>query len=311
MITTPTVLVVGAGASHPYGFPIAKELKELICEAFASPTTRASKFLGGTESKYTSEQFSEFRQAFLKAPVSIDAFLYRRPEFLAVGKLAIAYCLMPFEDETKLYQPDRQLRGGNWYEYLAGKLDSTFEEFGNNKLSIVTFNYDRSLEHYLLNSLMNLHGKTRDECATALEKIPIVHVYGQLGETPYPKQGSQQYRPDEVNHFRYVQTAADGIKLYHEDAEAASTRARELLSSAKRICFLGFSYNSFNVARLKVSESLDQSTTVIGTTRGVVGRELDAAKNGLAEAVGGDIHLVRSVNSEDNLAILRDHTFLG
>ena len=310
MITTPTVLILGAGASHPYGFPTAKELKEQICDAFASSTTRASKFLGRTESKYTPEQFSEFRQAFLKAPASIDAFLYRRPEFLAVGKLAIAYCLMPFEDETKLYQPDGDLRGGNWYEYLAGKLDSTFEEFGNNKLSIVTFNYDRSLEHYLLNALMYLHGKSRDECANTLAKIPIVHVYGQLGEHEYPKQGSQQYRPDQVKHFRYVQTAADGIKLYHEEAEAAS-RAREVLSGAKRICFLGFSYNQFNVDRLKVRGSLDLSTTVIGTTRGLIGMELENAKGRLAEALAADIHLELSGTSDDNLSILRDHMFLG
>ena len=75
----------------------------------------------------------------------IDAFLTVGQSF-NVGKLAIAYCLMLFEDETKLYQPDGDLRGGNWYAYLVGKLDLTFEEFGNNKLSIVTFNYDRSLE---------------------------------------------------------------------------------------------------------------------------------------------------------------------
>ena len=189
MITTPTVLVLGAGASYPYGFPTAKELKELICETFSSPDDIASQLLGGSESKYSPKKFSEFREAFLRSPASIDAFLLRRPEFLDVGNLAIAYCLIPFEDEAKLYQPDRDLRGGNWYEYLAGKLDSSFEEFGNNKLAIITFNYDRSLEHYLLNSLNNLHGKKRDECANALEQLPIFHVYGQFGETPYPDRG--------------------------------------------------------------------------------------------------------------------------
>ena len=50
---------------------------------------------------------------------------------------------MPFETEEKLYHPDPQ-RGGDWYEYLSGKLNSSFEEFGENKLSIITFNYDRS-----------------------------------------------------------------------------------------------------------------------------------------------------------------------
>ena len=307
MITTPTVLVLGAGASYPYGFPTAKELEDLICEAFSSPTARASKSLGSTESEYTPEQFFEFRQAFLKAPASVDAFLQRRPEFLGVGKLAIAYCLMPFENETKLYQPDRNLRGGNWYKYLAGKLDSSFEEFGYNKLSIITFNYDRSLEHYLLNALISLHGRTRDACASALAKIPIVHVYGQLGAQPYPKEGSHQYRPDQIEQFIYVKTAADGIKLYHEEADAAAARAGEVLRPAKRVCFLGFGYHSFNLARLKIESPFDLSTTIIGTARGLIGMELQHASHGVADALGESITLTDT----DNLEILRRHMFLG
>jgi hypothetical protein len=310
MITTPTVLVLGAGASYPYGFPTAKGLKELICEAFSSERNPPSVFVS-EECDHSPQEFFQFREAFLKSgQPSVDAFLERRPNFLEVGKLAIAFCLMPFEREEKLYYPDPR-RGGDWYEYLSVNLNSSFEQFGDNKLSIITFNYDRSLEHYLLNSLMNLHEKTRDECAKELEKIPIVHVYGQLGAQPYPKQGSHQYRPDQVEQFIYVKTAAFGIRLYHEEAEDAATRAHELLRRAKRICFLGFSYNPFNVARLDIGGSLDLSATIIGTTRGVVGRELEAAKNRLAGALGGDIHLVRSVNSEDNLDILRDHMFLG
>ena len=134
MITTPTVLVLGAGASYPYGFPTAKELAELICDAFSSPTEKASQLLGSHESKYAPKQFFEFREAFLRSPLSIDAFLQRRQEFLEVGKLAIAYCLMPLENESNLYQPHRNLQVGNWYKYLAGKLDSSFEEFGEKKL---------------------------------------------------------------------------------------------------------------------------------------------------------------------------------
>ena len=194
MITTPTVLVLGAGASYPYGFPTGVDLKRLICEQFSTTRAVASQLLGclnpeGT--KFAPDEFSKFREAFLKSgQPSVDAFLERRPEFLDVGKLAIAFCLMPFEKEENLYYPDPS-RGGDWYEYLSVKLNSSFEEFGQNRLSIITFNYDRSLEQYLLNSLINLHGKTRDECAEALAQIPIVHVYGQLGERPCPQQGSQ------------------------------------------------------------------------------------------------------------------------
>ena len=113
-----------------------------------------------------------------------------------------------------------------------------------------------------------------------------------------------------MNYFRYVETAADGIKLYHEEADAVSTTARELLSGAKRICFLGFGYNPFNVDRLKVRGSLDLSTTVIGTTRGLIGGELETRKADWRKHWPTDIRLVRSVNSEDNLTILRDQKFL-
>lgn len=240
VITIPTVLVLGAGASYPYGFPTGKGLKDLICDAFSSTEAIATQMLSclnpeGT--RFAPDEFFQFREAFLKSgQPSVDAFLERRPNFLGVGKLAIAFCLMRFENEQNLYYPDPS-RGGNWYEYLSVKLNSSFEEFGQNKLSIVTFNYDRSLEHYLLNSLMNLYGKGRDECANVLGQIPIVHVYGQLGERLYPQHGAQMYRPDLIEIPRYVETAAAGIKLYHEEAEEASTKARTLLRTAKRIGF--------------------------------------------------------------------------
>jgi len=118
MVTTPTVLILGAGASSPYGFPTAKELKRLIRETFDHPTSRPCQVLGSSAS-HSPEEIFEFREAFLRSgQPSVDAFLERRPNFLAVGKLAIAYCLIPFENEAKLYGPVPD-RGGDWYEYLS------------------------------------------------------------------------------------------------------------------------------------------------------------------------------------------------
>lgn len=94
MITTPTVLILGAGASCPYGFPTAKQLRNDICEAFASRDTPASRLLG--DNAAPTEKFLEFREAFWKSGTSsVDAFLKGRSEFLDVGKFAIAYCLIP------------------------------------------------------------------------------------------------------------------------------------------------------------------------------------------------------------------------
>src|SRR6266487_1140334 len=123
VITIPTVLVLGAGASYPYGFPTAKELKKRICEEFSNPNTAASRLLGEGAS-YSPEDFFNFKEAFLKSgQPSVDAFLEWRPNFLDIGKLAIAYCLIPFEDESKLFTPP-SLRVGDWYESLSVKLNA-------------------------------------------------------------------------------------------------------------------------------------------------------------------------------------------
>lgn len=104
MIATPTVLVLGAGASCPYGFPTAKQLRNDVCKAFSSQDTPASRLLG--DSAAPAKQFLEFRDAFWRSGTpSVDAFLEGRPDFLHVGKLAIAYCLIRYENEKKLYDP--------------------------------------------------------------------------------------------------------------------------------------------------------------------------------------------------------------
>lgn len=171
----------------------------------------------------------------------------------------------------------------------------------------ITFNYDRSLEHYRLNSLHYSHGKEFDECAKTLAKIPVIHAYGQLGKPnySYPQERYLQYRPDPDRLINVG--AARGITLLHEEAEAAASLARELLSRAKRVCFLGFSYHPLNIARLNIGGSFDLSTTIIGTARGLIGREVQIASNRLAEALGGSINL----SDADNLDILRRHMFLG
>jgi hypothetical protein len=134
VITIPTVLVLGAGASCPYGFPAAKQLKNRICEVFSNRDVIRRLAEGLSRS---GDQFLEFREAFWRSGTSsVDAFLEGRPEFLDVGKLAIAYCLIPFENDGNLYLPSTN--DGDWYLYLSERLNQSFDEFKNNKLS---YNY--------------------------------------------------------------------------------------------------------------------------------------------------------------------------
>lgn len=91
----------------------------------------------------------------------------------------MAQVLMCCEDNVVMFER------GDWYQYFCDKLNTSFEEFDQNKISIITFNYDRSLEHSLFTALKNSYAKNDRDCASKLKNIPIVHVYGQLGYLPW------------------------------------------------------------------------------------------------------------------------------
>jgi hypothetical protein len=197
----------------------------------------------------------------------VDAFLEHRPEFLEVGKRAIAGALLPRERIEHLFSPPR---GQNWYEYLFRKMNAHFDEFRQNALSIVTFNYDRSLEDYLLTALRNSYGRPFKECAEQVRHIPIIHVYGQLGQHPELTDGPAVAYGRDAGPPVIVQ-AADGIKIIHEAASDAFAHAHKVISEAQRLCFIGFGYDSTNLERLL--SNARKPTDVCGSAVGVTGRE--------------------------------------
>ena len=155
MITTPIVLILGAGASAPYGFPIGDRLRKLI---LANLTHTSRKIIQPiVELGFTAQEIDTFRQAFDKSQQpSIDAFLeHRSDDYMEIGKLAIAATLIPFEREHLLLDQSSNdanhvFLGDPWYQYLIERLTTKDpDHFRNHKLSIITFNYDRSLEYSL------------------------------------------------------------------------------------------------------------------------------------------------------------------
>jgi hypothetical protein len=297
------VLVLGAGASAPYGFPTARELKQLIWGAFVKDSVATRTLHEGSE--IPMNLFIEFRDAFHRSgQSSVDAFLEHRPEFIEVGKLAIAWCLIPYESEDALFENVGN-RGGDWYQYLAEKLSTSFDEFGKNRLSVVTFNYDRSLEHYLFTTLRNAHGRNDVKCARMLPKIPIHHVYGQISRHPYVEREARPYTPDRTTYKR-VGYAARGITLAHDKTPPAMEAAIEALNDAETICFLGFSYHPLNMERLRLQDSAGRS--VFGTARGLIGNEVGAT----AAALRSILLTPRvELSDADNLAVLRQHLVFG
>lgn len=276
MIDKLTVFVLGAGASSPYGFPTGADLSALICRKAADKKTYSLPAQLQETSLSTSE-VEEFIRAFESSgQSSIDAFIEARQQFNWPGRVAIAKFLCQCEDPSVAFNHGTE---GNWYKALwremttnpAGRPDAAALN-----VKFLTFNYDRSLEHFFFTAARNTFENLADADAFRfLRSISIEHVYGQLGQFHYlPGDGIRQY--SNVLTGRDLSTAANGIHLIGRGSKNAKPflKARQWFEKAEVICFLGFGFDEENVYRLGLGDVLiERSKThsiprIIASTQG-------------------------------------------
>jgi hypothetical protein len=247
MLNTNTVFVLGAGASQPFGYPLGVELYQAVLEKFADGGQNRPHLLNTT--RFMERDIDQFLLALSRSgQTSVDAFLEKRhEEFLEIGKASMAIELMLRENEVLLW------RQPNWMLNLYGRMGSeTLEEFDENEVAFVTFNYDRSLEHFLCTSLSNSFGRSISDCANVVSSIPIVHLHGRLGYLPWQKEEGRAYGYTNID-ARAVEMSVKEIRVVHEDItdrDKDFDEAKNLLKNAKRIYLMGFGFGSKNVERI-------------------------------------------------------------
>lgn len=270
MVNIETVLVLGAGASWDYGFPTGQELVQDICDIAFDQHGSDYNLITGWHKPTIGPLAQQFFEYLKRAkPCSVDAWLEHNPKYIEVGKVAIAIKLLQYEKQS-LEKGLRKNAAGDWYQLLFDRLNTPFDKFHENKIGIVTFNYDRSLEDALFQMFIYTH-TDKEEKAEEFNQIPIVHVYGSLGRLewqPEDPDNSTEAVPygSKVN-LCYVQRAAKSIKIVPEEQNQLTEefeRARELIAKAKALYFLGFGYNETNMTRLGI-DVLKKPVKVMGT----------------------------------------------
>ncbi len=201
MIQEPTCLILGAGASAPYGLPTAHRLKDLILADVTEQGREASDLYPLRNPPYDRSVSQAYHRgrlwgAYLRqiaheaglgdvtekfwerlrgSTRSIDWFLRNNADYERIAKLHIAAVLLNCEKPPG--------RAGNWYGELSRQiLASSTATFQPGMLSVITFNYDRSFEQFFLNALMSDYALSFADAQTELLKVRIDHVYGHLGE---------------------------------------------------------------------------------------------------------------------------------
>lgn len=280
MIRTDTTLIVGAGANREIEMPDGPDLLAKIAAGFefdrlhsdvksrdlvnlANLFERVSDEIGLSYDELVGGAMA-IREATIVS-TSIDAILEQYghdPAVLAAGKLAIVYYTLQAESKSTLAAEPRAagelpLRGTENWLYQLGQLivkgvprakaEECFE-----KLSIVCFNYDRAIEHYLPWVVQRAFGMTYEEsCELVAGRLRIVHPYGVAGRLPW--QG------DEENGATWGQDDPENIVQLSKRIFTASQRAasrqfqsylRAEMSRGRRLGFLGFGFDPMNVAML-------------------------------------------------------------
>jgi hypothetical protein len=152
---------------------------------------------------------------------------------------------------------------------------TSLEGFRATPLTIVTYNYDRSVEYALARALqVRWPGLAPADYAHALDCIGPIHLHGQLGRLPgFPGENGSEVPfggdPDRLTDANHI-VAASGIQIVHESNPQAEPfiRARDAISAAERVIFLGFGYAATNVTRLALQTYIRRTADVYLCVKG-------------------------------------------
>lgn len=279
------VFVVGAGASKEANLPLGAELKHKIASALDFRFRHGLREGGGEDAIYDGlkridmpsggfrKDINEYVRACrmlrdaMPQAASIDNFIDAHRGNLAVaavGKLAIASCILTAEASSTMYvdrrnsynKVDFRALEGSWYNELFRLLVQSCEveeiPARLSRVAIITFNYDRCIEHYLHEGMMNYYGVSSEKAAELLSNLKIFHPYGSIGALPWSSP---------VNAFDFGATTdswglvsiTQRLKTFTEGTDESHSEIKEIrstLESAMKVAFVGFAYNKQNLELL-------------------------------------------------------------
>jgi len=317
--------------------PLLHEDKDAVRMLIAAVTCRyfETKKINKTNicSQYNSVK--EFEQKFIRSSTtSIDDFISKIPEdkqeLKIIGKILIILSISRLENEQRLIYEHETLEPSHryykelgiektdppitivslvrgWYNYLWRKIYEGEDIPRNLKaLTIITFNYDRSIEQYLYTSLLGMAQRPEPEAREVLnENLFVHHVYGKLGKLPWQDgiNAINNYEPfqcaellDKIAQFRqknpsvelaytnikrwspYINlidkicSIVDEIRTYTESKieTAALEDVKNRLSLCDDLFFLGFGYHPENLKWFEPKNlASNRLVDLAGTTYGI------------------------------------------
>ncbi|MES2494067.1 MAG: hypothetical protein V4579_12415 [Pseudomonadota bacterium] len=339
MIRTRTTFILGAGASAELHMPEPPELLERIAQALdfsrgdASQLTRDSAAilrhvgkladrLGCTEeAMYRAGQ--RIHQA-AKIGRTIEQVIEQNNDdrlVEAFGKLASAVFALQSENRSSLRAVPQgnaalPLQTGDYWLIELGKLVTSglprsLLEQRLADVSVISFSYDRAVQHFLPYALATAYGMTLQEAQRIVTaKLRFHHPYGAVGRLPW--QGGDAPDVDWGNEQPWNMIAVANQLRTHEQAladRAGLAELRAAVAQAQRIVFLGFDFSPRSLDLL-IDASLSHNPEIIVSLKGMSSPNMAAAVRLIKRKTGTERDDRLMICEGRCLDVLKDYSLL-
>jgi hypothetical protein len=306
MLHRATTFVIGAGASAGFGFPVGVKLAENIAEGLDLNFEWGNRQIKGSATVYDgikralpelgNQGAFDLCHRIRKGLVhydSIDDYV----EAAASEEVAIAAKIAIFENIAKAERTSSLAKLGShenaeqiaslrasWPAQLLrlalrGVRHSDISGlFGS--ISVVSFNYDRALEHYLYWALMDL-AFPEEVIVRAIKSLAVYHPYGTLGALPWQGKPSVPFGGAHAD----LAVAYSSIRTYSEQLEDKSElrKIETAVRDSETVVFLGFGFHKQNVDLL--SAPIRERKEVFATACGVSNSQRRAFEARIRQAI--------------------------
>jgi hypothetical protein len=332
------VLVLGAGASFEAGLPLGIDLKRQIADALLfkmdgfgrldhnsgdDRILHAMKSLAnypaaGAEEMNRLLQCARHICDAMPLALSIDNFIdshREEPRIAMCGKLAIARCILEaekksilFVDRTNVYNSlDFEAADKTWltpfFRLLTENCQKKDIEARLHRVGIISFNYDRTIEHFLFHALQRYYRESAGWASKTVKALDIHHPYGKVGSLPWiDRQQSIDF--GETPEVQQLIQLSKQLLTFSEGTNAdkgSIDLIRRDIANAKRLAFLGFAFHPLNMEVLFGGSQWDLQTN----SRPVLGTALKVSPSDVEVIAKAIRHLSKR---ELDMPVLRDLT---
>jgi hypothetical protein len=312
-----TTIILGAGFSNLYEYPLGADLVHLINDLLWET---GPNFFNG---KFDYQFLNEMKYGLLPSMEgSIDAYLNKRPQLKEIGYTSVSQILLGKENPN----PNHLHRNNSFnpYRTIVDSLGD-LRNLEPDKINIITFNYDRTFEQYLMAHVQAKYIMSLPDAKRVIERINYAHVYGQLGYLPWqldPKDKSQEskycleYGSAKTATIEQIQIGARRIGTVYQklnpsecetdkSCESNFEKALNMYKDSKNVFFLGFGYLKENMTILGHPPS-GSGKAIMGTSWKLTKDRIEEITDKYGIELGGHLNTIENfLDTYESMKYLR------